>query len=73
MKKYHIDDYSLVRECRSWDESKCPHRTSIEYLINTIYDKNTVALKDALMKDLNSICDHCEAYQPYDKMKVEFN
>jgi hypothetical protein len=71
MKKDRINDFSLVRECRSWDESRCPHSASITYLINTIYDKNTVALKDTLIKDLNSICDNCEAYQPYGKMSIE--
>ena len=57
----------MLAKCALWAK----RTINFNYLINTIYDKNTVALKDTLIKDLNSICDNCEAYQPYGKMSIE--
>ena len=64
-------DYSLVRDCRSWNETRCPHRSSIEYLMTTIYDKNTAVLKDTLIKDLKSICNNCLSYEPYNGIRAK--
>jgi len=69
MKTNDTIDYFLVRECRTWDEFGCPHRSSITSLIDTIYDKNTVNLKDRLIKDLQNICEECDSYKSYSKSK----